>query len=280
MVQQTDYECFAFTVTTTRAVEHAIEFQPFIDNRQHVHHALLFLYPHINPNTGLVNTPNPDGPYGCLGLVNGADLIGGWFPGRGTDHLPTNVGVPVHDSDQIVLQMHYDSVTMPGIDNSGIRVLLASQAGMIDAGLFWTGYVWSNPLQANAMETRTSTCVLPGDMVLFADIPHMHRHGTHIEFEVQPGGTGPFQTVRDVPGWNFDDQPIYPVLDPVTQQQGWQLHAGDIVRTTCWWQVGADPIAWGEGSGNEMCYNFMYHYPLVSETGSMPNLRSCVRLGP
>jgi hypothetical protein len=277
----TDYECFAFMVRTATptAVEHAIEFVPFIDNLAHVHHALLFLYPHINPNTMMPQPPALDGPYGCLGLVPGADLIGGWFPGRGTDHLPLNVGLPIHDQDQIVLQMHYDGITTGGNDQTGFLIELSDAMGMIDAGLLWTGYVWNNDL-TSATASRQQTCVLPADLTLFADIPHMHRRGTHIQFEVQPGGAGPFINVVDVPSWSFDNQPIYPVHDPNNSMIPWQLHQGDVVRTTCDWNIGTMSVPWGEGSQDEMCFTFMYHYPAINESPSMPNLRSCVTYGP
>jgi copper type II ascorbate-dependent monooxygenase-like protein len=262
-INTTTYWCFAFTIPATAPqTQYAVQFEPFIDNIAHIHHAFIFR---------VAQGATSDGD--CFGLVPGGDLVASWFPGRDATVLPPNVGVRFNRGDQVVLQVHYDAVRFPNTtDNSGIRVLFSSSAGITPAALLWTGYQWSSTLQGTQAQ-RQNTCTLPADMTLFSDIPHMHRYGTSLLFEVQRVGTSSFVPLVDVPAWSFDDQPIYDI--PAADQQ---LHAGDIVRTTCTWNVSSAPngqVTWGEGSGNEMCFNFMYHYPAIAG-----NLRQCVTNGP
>jgi hypothetical protein len=277
--QNTTYYCFVFPIPPGTPARHAVQFQPLIDNISHVHHAFIF-----RVGAGTMNPPT-DGE--CLGLVQNGDLVASWFPGRDATVLPTGTGVEFDGGDFVVLQVHYDSVNQgPPLypqqyDMSGIRILFSTQAGIINAGLLWTGYQWpdSSPLLGSAI--RQSTCVLPSDMTLFGDIPHMHQHGTRLLFELDQGGTGNFQPVVDVTNWDFHEQPIYDeqysAVQPsvLKQMLPVHLHQNDVVRTTCYWSV-PDTVQpnggnlWGEGSGNEMCFNFMYIYPTI------PNLRQCV----
>jgi hypothetical protein len=284
-IEQTTYYCFAFLVPPSAPIQYIVSFDPVLDNQAHIHHAFVFRVPG--------NMGASDGT--CLGLVNGGDLIGSWFPGRGRQDLPPNTGVRVYGGDYLVLQIHYDSVlTGPPAfpqqyDMTGFRILMSSTTTIIPAGLLWSGYQWTNPL-IGTNATRESVCSLSAaapctpaaganvcatipaaGITVFADIPHMHQHGVSLLAEVDHTGSGSsYQTLQDVPAWSFDDQPIYPV-DPSMQQ----FKPGDLIRTTCVWNVGSNQVDWGEGSQNEMCFNFLYHYPLIPG-----NLRACVENGP
>jgi hypothetical protein len=284
-VAQTTYYCFAFVVPPTAPTQYIVSFDPIIDNEAHIHHAFVFRVPG--------NMGASDGS--CLGLVNGGDLIGSWFPGRGRQDLPPNVGVRTYPGDYLVLQVHYDSVlTGPPAfpqqyDMSGFRILMSSTPTIVPAGLLWGGYQWTTPLVGTNAQ-KASSCSLSAaapctptgganvcatipaaGITVFADIPHMHQYGVSFLVEVDHTGTGMgYQTFQSVPAWSFGDQPIYPV-DPSMQQ----FRPGDLIRTTCTWNLGTNQVSWGEGSQNEMCFNFLYHYPLIPG-----NLRACVQNGP
>jgi hypothetical protein len=74
--------------------------------------------------------------------------------------------------------------------------------------------------------------------------------------------------LTEIPAWDYEDQPNMPI--PMAEQQ---LDVGDQLRTTCWWDTQGRDISFGEETSDEMCFNFIYHYPLVSN----PTL-ACVTL--
>ena len=58
--------------------------------------------------------------------------------------------------------------------------------------------------------------------------------------------------------WSFHDQPNVAVPLPLQQVQ-----PGDKLKTTCWWNTQGRGINFGEASQDEMCFNFINHYPLI-----------------
>lgn len=264
----TDYECFSFTLppvgTGTVTVEHAVEFAPFVDNRQHIHHALLFLVPS--------SAPAPEvGPVQCEAnaLITNGTLMGGYFPGRSTSYMPRGVGIPVHAGDHFVFQVHYDSVNnSTTTDRTGIQVLLSSAPNMQDAGAFWIGVEnWPKPILGSDNVRTTGNCSVPQDATFFSSVPHMHRYGATQTLTINGN------PVVQVPSWDFNAQPIYDLPAPFVQ-----LHRGDQLDVTCTYNAPGtgEGVMWGETSANEMCFNFMYVYPAFPasmERGCVINLQ-------
>lgn len=245
----TSYVCWGFEVpTTTAAVEHAVLFQPIHDNTRHIHHIFVFHDP---------DGTFPDGPAPCPNLGT-ERVMTGWFPGRGDDATPPGVGYRVQPGERLVLQVHYDSVTAPAtFDQTGTRVLLTTQPGLISAGEFWSGAIWNSPVNGNNV-SRSGTCTLTQAVTIYRAVPHMHTYGRRLLFEVDRGGNNQWTTLIDVNPWNFDDQPTYDI--PMEQQQ---FLPGDRLRTTCWWNTQGQSVSFGLGSEEEMCFTMMNHYPFV-----------------
>lgn len=269
-VGATEYACWSYRVGGS-GPQHAVYFEPILDHKAHIHHAMLFL-----DQSGVDTSETPTGPFSCLGFpfdadgLNLADFIAGWFPGRGPDWLPDGVGIELQPSDRIILQMHYDNVTEPGLlDFSGFRTLITSEEGLEPAGILGSGYIWQTPLNG-ANETREHICTLSRPFTGFAVVPHMHNYGVRIVFDVQRVGTNVWQTITEIPAWSFDDQPILPV--PQNMQH---FNAGDRLRTRCFWNTRGNTVHQGEGSQDEMCFNFLLHYPLVPDA-----FTACVASGP
>ncbi len=87
---------------------------------------------------------------------------------------------------------------------------------------------------------------------------HMHLLGRAIRIELNPGTPGA-RTLLDVPAYNFDDQSVRPLPEPVT------VTPGDVYRVTCTHDVTLRQrlpqlrdlppryVVWGEGTRDEMC---------------------------
>ncbi len=93
---------------------------------------------------------------------------------------------------------------------------------------------------------------------VYAVAGHMHLLGRAITIELNPGTPGA-RKLLDVPRYNFDDQAIQPLAEPVA------LKRGDTLRVTCTHDAalraqlpqlqGTAPryVVWGDGTSDEMC---------------------------
>jgi hypothetical protein len=252
-VGETTYRCFAVTVPPgpVGRDEHAFRFEPIIDDTLHNHHMLLFRNRQGSVAEGA--------SFECGNFPLGWDLVAGWAPGRGADELPPGVGVPATPGTQFILQVHYDRVTEAGRrDASGIRLVLGDAPGVEEAAMLWAGAVWNDPIQG-ASVTRTGTCRVRTPFTIFTVFPHMHQLGSAIQLELKRAGSSSWVKLVDIVGWSFADQPNIAI--PPEHQA---LQPGDELRTTCTWNTGGRAVAFGEASRDEMCFNFVYHYPKLS----------------
>ncbi len=258
-VEETSYNCWSYLVgssTLTPGQQYATYFEPIRDNSRDIHHVMLFV-----DRTGINLDPAVDGPFDCLGFPFNADnssladFVAGWFPGRGPQALPDGVGVELAPTDRLIMQMHYESVDRPGtMDFSGFRTMVVSGGRRNPAAQLTHGSIWTTPLRG--VESRTAECVLQADVTGFSVVPHMHTYGTRIIFDVQHPGSTTWNTIVEINPWSFDDMPIVD-LPPAMQR----FRAGDRLRTRCFWNTRGDVVRQGEGGADEMCFNFLYHYP-------------------
>jgi hypothetical protein len=105
----------------------------------------------------------------------------------------------------------------------------------------------------------------PGTIHLAAG--HMHLLGRAIKVELNPGTAGA-RTVIDVPRYDFDNQALVPLAEPIT------VDRGDTLRVTCTHdatlrkrlpQLRSLPpryVVWGEGTSDEMCLGVMVLAPV------------------
>ncbi|MFO0723014.1 MAG: hypothetical protein U1E65_04455 [Myxococcota bacterium] len=257
---QTNYQCWSVTIPASAPHGSAVRIQNIIDNTQHLHHTLLFK--NRNHDSGA-------GPFDCSGLPLTWDMVSGWAPGRTDVVMPAGVGVSANPGDQFVLQAHYDSVrTSTETDASGVRLVITDEPNLQESGTLWAGFGWLNNI--NGSNVRLAyTCTVQRAFTMFEIFPHMHQTGTRITLELQRAHTSNWDMVAEVPVWSFHDQPNVRV--PMALQQ---VQPGDKLKTTCWWDTMGRGISWGEASQDEMCFNFINHYPLI------PNANlACVGLG-
>jgi hypothetical protein len=106
--------------------------------------------------------------------------------------------------------------------------------------------------------TQTCDTTVQSPATVHATRGHMHLLGRAIRVELNPG-TPRARVLLNVPQFDFDDQALHILPEPVS------LKTGDILRTTCTYDAGLRAqlpqlqdlppryVVWGEGTADEMC---------------------------
>jgi hypothetical protein len=143
------------------------------------------------------------------------------------------------------LEMHYNNTVGEGeLDASGVELCVTEELRPKEAAVHWLGTVNLNKLEA----VGTCTPANQTPVTILASSPHMHLQGRHMKTVInrKAGGT---ETLIDQ-AFDFNTQISYPT--PAT------INPGDTLTTTCTY---AKPTPFGEGTNEEMCFNFVTAYP-------------------
>jgi hypothetical protein len=259
--QQSDYyECFAQTVSLP-AKRHAIKIDKVIDNAQVLHHVVLFR------DTA---KSSPAVQLGC-GIHTTWQALYAWGPGAGPMIPPPDVGLPINDGDQLVIQIHYNNPTsVMGKDSSGAYLCLTDQLRANEAGVLAIGPTQFHlPPNCPAVSVQ-GTCnnFLNTTYNVFTVWPHMHVRGRAMLTTLQHAGSAD-QVVTDRPNYYFGSQTL--------ETANFQFQHGDNLINKCTWDTtgASGPVSFGEATSDEMCFNFLYLYPpppvaFCPETSSTP----------
>jgi hypothetical protein len=271
--RRTNYNCFVFTVPPHPAgatEEFGIEFTPVLDQRRHVHHMEIYLQDPNNPIDPVGGATPADWRlntwWDCQGRTSQEQLIANYVPGQPLPiRLPRDTGYRIRPGDRMMLEIHYDSVPPPNLqDMSGLRITTTTtQAGIRNVGEFWVGPVWGydvapadNP--PNRRLTIESECRITSPVTVFWIRPHMHERGRRQTFWIRRAGGQTVTQMADVNPWDPGNQPLFEV--PPAEQQ---FNVGDVVGTRCEYETEARTIVWGSGGDDEMCFFNMIHYPFT-----------------
>jgi hypothetical protein len=243
-----------------------------------VHHTLVFLVdPAKTGDDGRTNgdimtalaAASPDrAGWPCFGSagdhINSDGVPVTWAPGQGIVDYPDGMGVPIHPTDKLVVQMHYN-LASPGTagmtDMTTIHLRFADSVNRQVAFLLPDPFLASlgnatpdtlPPGQADATYTWTqsfSDLGLDGlpSVDLLAVMPHMHARGLRQHMRIGPAGG--LTCASDLENWSFHWQEFYFYTTPLT------LTPADQVQVTCEYNTSADtaPVLPGWGTQNEMC---------------------------
>jgi hypothetical protein len=242
-----------------------------------VHHVLMFAVdPQATGADGRTNAAimqslhdaSPDRPgWPCFGMAGDNVEVSGvpvtWAPGQGIVEYPAGMGFPIHTTDKLVVQVHYnlaDPSSAGKTDTSTVHLRFASQVTRQIAFLLPDAFLGTlgnpqpdtlPPGNADASYTWTKSgrdLGINGFSVdLVAVMPHMHGRG--IRQFVRLGTPGNLSCSSHVEHWNFHWQEFYfyktyPTLTADTQMQ-----------VTCEYDTSRDaaPVLPGWGTRNEMC---------------------------
>jgi hypothetical protein len=229
------YQCFDYATPWGDKKVQVVRARPIIDNDKVLHHWNLYNV------AGAVK----DGATGtCLGAHPNAALITGWAPGGKAMELEPDVGLRTEPGG-FSLEMHYNNKDGAGqLDASGAEVCVTEKLRPNEAGVHWLGTQSLNKLSA----TGTCTPINSGPVTIVSSSPHMHLQGRHMKTVINRKGGGT-EVLIDKP-FDFNTQISYPT--PAV------INPGDTLSTTCTF---ATPTPFGQGTNEEMCYNFVVAYP-------------------
>lgn len=248
------YICFGVDIDLTKK-RHVIGLAPKVDNKTILHHILLF-----QSSTSFGDTPKECAAFGSAAWK----LVAGWAPGGNNLELPPEAGFPQEKgTTHWVLQMHYNSGSLKGkaeTDNSGYELCTTEQLRANDAGVLAFGSTkFSLPPRSNV--TVSCDYKLPNtfqNVKFFNASPHMHTRGASMSTERLPGGNGASEMVFDQKQFDFENQANFPIKTSVAP--------GDVMRTKCGFKNPTDmTIGFGEGTNDEMCFNFIGYYPNIPD---------------
>jgi hypothetical protein len=242
------YTCYGFDVTQPNK-KHVIGFGPHIDNTKIVHHLLLF-----QSDSSYSATPKE-----CnVGSAAGWRLVTGWAPGGQPMEAPAEAGFPQEGTTHYILQIHYNNVSGQNagqVDKSGYDLCTTSELRPNDAEMlaFGTLDITLPPRATTDISCEWAPTLLP-DLHFFATSPHMHKLGKGMSTYIKRGG----QSIKvvDQPAFDFNAQVGYPISV--------DLKSGDSVTTRLVWNnTGDTTVKWGEGTTDEMGFNFVAYYPKI-----------------
>ena len=170
----------------------AIEFHP--GNKRVVHHAVLFLDDKGQARKLDAATPEPGyGNFGGPGfLPSGA--LGGWSVGNTARRLPNEMGRYLKKGSDLVVQVHYHPTGKVEVDQSEIGIYFVKKpvAESLQQPAKLVGSIWvaNYEMDIPAGEKnycRSTSYVLPRDVIMVGVVPHMHLHLLGKTMKVSPG---------------------------------------------------------------------------------------------
>jgi hypothetical protein len=238
------YYCFGFHKDWGTGTQ-GLAFYPDIDNRQVIHHWLL--YKAITPQVNGTNNA-------CLGFHPDGELLAGWAPGATASFLPAHVGLDLGGGDYI-LEVHYNNTGAPAQDGSGVTVCKAKTPRPDTATVSWLGTeaIILPPMQNNLdIVSNCKPTITDTPIHIIKVWPHMHKLGRHMKADIHRADG----TVDPLFNVDFDFNSQWGYDTPAV------LKTGDYITTTCTYDNDTpNVVTFGESTTSEMCYNFTYSYP-------------------
>jgi hypothetical protein len=225
-----------------QGIGYAAVIRPVVDNTKAIHHWLMYEEAATDGSitSGIGQHPN-------------GNLMAGWAPGGPIYDFRKfgDVGLEMPGTTY-VLEIHYNSNDASAEDASGVEICMMKGAPKNIVTNSWLGY--DNFILAGDLggprEKWTGTCVPKSrePIHILYVTPHMHKTGRHMNAVInQPGGSK--RTLHDK-AFEFEYQSAY--------EKNEVLMPGETITTTCTF---SQPMSFGQGTNDEMCYLFTYAYP-------------------
>jgi Copper type II ascorbate-dependent monooxygenase, N-terminal domain/Copper type II ascorbate-dependent monooxygenase, C-terminal domain len=229
------YQCFNWAPPWGNKKVQVVSATPIIDNAKVLHHWILYNGP---------EQVTDGSSSSCVGAHPTSAFITGWAPGGDPMTMPEDVGLRT-EGGGFTLELHYNNKDGAGqTDASGARVCVTEKMRPNEAAVHWLG------TQNLNKTTATGTCspVATGPVTILSMSPHMHLQGRHMTTVVNRKAGGQ-EMLLDKP-FDFQTQVSYPTRATI--------NPGDTLTTTCTFAM---PTPFGQGTNQEMCYNFVMAYP-------------------
>lgn len=257
------YQCFAFRSPFAEGAQ-ATAWAPIIDDERVVHHWILYRSQ---------DSFTEGAAFPCdVSLQLNSDFVAGWAPGGGNSVMPPGVGLELGGPDDwYVLQVHYHNEVGydDALDQSGVAFCEAQTPQPNTAGILTLGTVGLDIPPNSTGHTESGTCGWLATsqwppLHVIASSPHMHELGRGFQTRIHRANGG-MEIMTDVPLFDFNNQQSYP-HDPEII-----INPGDTLESICRFDnPTSSAVHFGEGTGDEMCFNFVLAYPI----DALPN-RNC-----
>ena len=223
----------------------AIGYRPVTDNTTVLHHWILY------DNSS--------------GRGEGGGFLTGWAPGENASWmLPDDVGMDM--PAKLRLDLHYFNATGDvAYDQSGVDICVVKgdhrrkyAAGVTMAlnkiafpGL---GEAMAPANTANHQATGVCEVETTEPVTLLTASPHSHTYAVHHRFTLTKKD-GTEVVMLDAP-FQFGEQTSFGLDKPLV------IETGDTITTTCTYtNMTSENIYFGDGTDDEMCFNFAMYYP-------------------
>ncbi|MBX9652787.1 redoxin family protein [bacterium] len=246
------------------------------------HHVIVFLDPHgvsekldaADPSPGYITSG------GFPGFV-ATGMLGGWAPGNVSTPLPPGAVRIIPKGSRIVLQMHYHKSGKTEIDQTKVGLYLAKEEPkrlVRDIAITPPEAVpmlqnvpfLASKIPANAANfTVGETMYVPEDIEIISARPHMHLIGKELKVTATlPDGTK--KELVYIKNWDFNWQENYYYTKPVFLPKDTKLELTAVFDNSADNPANPNmppkPVAWGEGTTDEMAFCFFELVPTKDAT--------------
>jgi mono/diheme cytochrome c family protein len=249
------YHCFNFSPPWGSDKVQMVSWSPIIDNDKVIHHWIIY-----NDTSSVTDGSDMD----CSGAHPTAAMVTGWAPGGQASSLPPDVGQSVAGLG-FTLEIHYNNTLGTQSDASGVHMCVTKNLRKNEAGIHWLG-TENIALPAGGSTSGLCAPKATTPVTIISATPHMHLQGRHMTTVINRKG-GTTETLIDKP-FEFANQIGY--------QTPAIIMPGDTLTTTCTYGGAA---FYGQGTKQEMCYNFVLAYPNGGlSSGSLLRENGCTGL--
>ncbi|WAR31781.1 DOPO-like protein [Mya arenaria] len=261
--QETTYMCMAFELPSDKPY-HLIASNPIIDNREVMHHIIVY------GCSGMDTAPRElNKPWNCQGEMQSCqEMISLWAAGSPGICFNEDMGFQVAGEEGLkyaVMAFHWNNPSLVDsyTDSSGYELYLTPNLRPYNAGVLMIGQSDIAIPPGKMGHVEEGTCpgkctnqIMTGDIQVTLAINHMHTMGKAQITELNRNGRRIQYLAKD-DHYDYNSPVFYEYEDPITVRPGDELH------TTCVWQSldKTKTVNYGEGTQEEMCFAFLIYYP-------------------
>lgn len=231
---QEGYACFAFDAPPSRPLR-SLVWRLASGSGVALHHATLYTTSETLPRGAA---------FACDPMPVDAQGVHVWVPGSDALELPDDTGIVLRpDTRSLIVEAHMFRASAAPPQASQVSLCSWSESPPRLAGRFALGAPVP-AIRPRSVESSSALCRFRSDLHLLSSWPHMHRVGKEFHSALLRGSER--IPILDLASWDFTRQLTY-----TTEVE---VHAGDLIETTCSWQNDTDDyVLPGLFSDDEMC---------------------------
>jgi hypothetical protein len=248
-----DYRCFVIDgVAPADATTFVTGFDVRPGNAQIAHHVIVWAPRSLDAaaQAEALDAAEPGQGYTCFGTAQvPASVVAAWAPGGVASHYPDEIGIELVAGAPLIVQMHYNTLAGPGMQDQTAIDLQVVAGGVTPArfvGLADLDLALA-PGLSEVETTHVGTLAGGADTALRVHgvFPHMHTLGRELELARADDAS----CLISVPRYEFHWQLLY------FYEQAVELPVDAMLSLRCAYDTSSreQTTFWGEGTQDEMC---------------------------